>query len=137
MTKGDEILTRLRSLREDCEYSQDLIAKKIGINRTTYLRKEAGIIAITTDEWVRLSNILGVEVEYFFNLNDGKRAKDKKSRGGNRGTEEEDSEAEEGPLLRLYKTLTRRERAALITSLRSTLKDIKRKNVQQALNLLK
>ena len=67
MRNTEEILLRLRALRKEKAFRQDRLAMELGIDRTTYVRKEKGAIPITTDEWLKLASIMGKEPAYFFN----------------------------------------------------------------------
>lgn len=67
-----EILKRLRMLREAKKFTQDIIARQLRCDRTTYVRKENGLVPITTVEWIKISEFLNVPVAYFFY--DGKEA---------------------------------------------------------------
>lgn len=61
-----EILDRLRVVREAKMLSQDDLARRLGIDRTTYVRKENGRIPVTTEEWLKISRIIEEDVEFFF-----------------------------------------------------------------------
>ena len=61
-----EVLERLRALREELALNQDYLAKRVGVDRTTYVRKERGVIPITTEEWIKLAAAMDREPSYFF-----------------------------------------------------------------------
>lgn len=66
MLKTMEVLLRLKALREERELKQGYVAKRLGIDRTTYVRKEKGLIPITTEEWLKLAEALDEAPTYFF-----------------------------------------------------------------------
>ena len=123
MSSTKEILKRLKALREDLGLRQDQLAAKLGVDRSTYARKEQGAIPITTDEWLRIAVALDEDVvEFFRHDGDG---------GGSKPSD--DGKA----LLRLYTSLNMEERHSLAATLRLILKGIKRKKVRDALSRLK
>lgn len=61
-----EILGRLKSLRVAKGLRQADMAGLIGVDRSTYVRKERGAIPISTEEWLLLSAALGRNVSLFF-----------------------------------------------------------------------
>lgn len=61
-----EILGRLRSYRVAKGLRQADMAEQIGVDRSTYVRKERGSIPISTEEWFLLSAALGKDVSLFF-----------------------------------------------------------------------
>lgn len=65
--KFKNILERLHTLRKKCNLRQEDVATRLGIARTTYVRKEKGIIPINTEEWIKLSKIFNVDIVCFFN----------------------------------------------------------------------
>ncbi len=66
MLKVEDILKRLKELRKKKALKQDYIAKRLGIDRTTYVRKERGLIPITTREWLVLADVMSEDPSYFF-----------------------------------------------------------------------
>lgn len=66
MLKTKEVLLRLKALRVERELKQGYVAKRLGIDRTTYVRKEKGLIPITTEEWLKLAEALDETPSYFF-----------------------------------------------------------------------
>jgi transcriptional regulator with XRE-family HTH domain len=62
------VLQRLKILRKTQYFRQEDISKKLKIARSTYARKENGTIPITTEEWLKLADVMDVEVDYFFSI---------------------------------------------------------------------
>lgn len=124
MSDTTDILDRLRSLRRARALRQDFAAGVIGVDRTTYVRKEQGRIPITTEEWVRLASAMGVSPAYFFG--DGKAV-----------AEPERPVPGEIPLVRLFRALKNEEREEIASSLSLLLKGIRRRDVTEALGHLR
>lgn len=61
-----DILDRLKALRKELALRQESLAARLGVDRSTYVRKERGAIPITTDEWLKLAKALDREPSYFF-----------------------------------------------------------------------
>ncbi|MBI5598779.1 MAG: helix-turn-helix domain-containing protein [Deltaproteobacteria bacterium] len=123
MLSTKDILKRLRALREEKYLKQEFLARQLGIDRTTYIRKEKGRIPITTDEWLRLAQAMGRDLTYFF-LSDNAPA----ANGVTEGSEE--------LLVRLYRSLSIEEKQDLISCLRLILKGVKRKGVRDTIDML-
>ena len=119
-----EILKRLRDLREEMFLKQEDLARYLGIDRTTYIRKEKGYIPITTDEWLKLARAMEKDLAYFFRSDNASHGK------------EVVSEGKEKILLRLYRALSLEEKQDLVTCLRLVLKGVKRKEVRDTINML-
>ncbi len=62
----EEILARLKRTRKERFFTQEEVARKLMMSRTTYLKKEKGLIPITTDEWIKLSKIMKINLANFF-----------------------------------------------------------------------
>ena len=64
-------LEKLRSMREKAGYSQEFIAKKLNITKSTYSRKENGKLPISLDEARVLKTVLSLSkaqiMDIFFN----------------------------------------------------------------------
>ncbi len=115
------ILGRLRALREEKELRQGYIARRLGIDRTTYLRKELGLIPITTKEWLMLAVAMNEDPCYFFRI----------------PPEHADpARIAELALIELYRSLSRKEKKEIISGIRLILKGIRRKLVREALERL-
>ncbi|MBI5562402.1 MAG: helix-turn-helix transcriptional regulator [Deltaproteobacteria bacterium] len=119
MLNAKEILCRLRTLRKEKSIRQEYVAKRLGIDRTTYVRKEQGAIPITTDEWLKLARAMGKEPSYFF------------SRSG--ASEKKHAEKKERLLIELYRSLSREERAELLGVLSAAGKGPRKKDIKEAL----
>lgn len=55
--------TLIRSLREQCGFSQDAMSEKLGMSRITYIRLESGDRSPTVDELRRIAQILDISLE--------------------------------------------------------------------------
>jgi len=116
-----EVLERLRSLRRELDLRQDYLAERVGVDRTTYVRKERGAIPITTEEWVKLAAAMDREPSYFF-------AVDKTAKPG--------PGSKEALLLRLYRSLRPAEQEDLLCAVYLKCRSIRRKAVRDTLRLL-
>lgn len=124
MLDTTDILDRLRSLRRARALRQDFAAGAIGVDRTTYVRKEQGRIPITTAEWIRLADAMGVSPAYFFG-------------DGEAVVEPERPVPGEIPLVGLFRALKGDEREEVASALALLLKGIRRRDVTEALGHLK
>ncbi len=71
--KGDVMyLKRLRELREDNDYTQEFVSKKINMKREQYYRYESGKRDIPLDSLIILANLYKTSVDYILNLTDEK-----------------------------------------------------------------
>lgn len=57
------IQIKLISARKTKGYTQEKLAKQIGVEQTTLSRKEKGLSPISDDEWRRISSVLEVPIE--------------------------------------------------------------------------
>jgi len=112
-----KVLARLKALREMRSLGQCVLADTLGINRSTYVRKELGNIPITTEEWMKLAARMNVEPRYFFEVD---------SEFAN--TYED---AQDRALLALYHSLKATERHDLLTLIIIAFKGVKRKKVRE------
>lgn len=117
MLSKKEILARLKMLRVEKSLRQGHVARRLGIDRTTYVRKEQGAIPITTEEWLALAQTMEMEPSYFFNYPCA-------------------PEEKEQLLLKLYRSLSREERNDLIRNIKAALKGVRRKTVTDTLERL-
>lgn len=60
-----ELLKQIRKIRKEKGFTQENVAKEIEVERSTYVRKEAGSIPITTKEFMKIAQFL--EFSYEFN----------------------------------------------------------------------
>ncbi len=116
-------LKRLKDIRICKGLSQEHLARGLGVDRTTYIRKEQGLIPITTEEWLKIALTLDEEPAYFFSSKE-------------EGRSLVNVEEAERILLKLYRSLTPEEQQDMANSLRLMLKGIKRKKVREAVELL-
>lgn len=56
-------MNKLKGARVAKGYTQDCFGKAIGITLNTYNRKELGIVKFTTDEIIKISNLLEFTIE--------------------------------------------------------------------------
>jgi len=124
MTTGvRKVLMRLKALREQCSLSQSAVASRLGVNRTTYVRKEGGHIPITTEEWLKIAALLGVEPGYFFIVTEKR--------------PDEGADAYGVTLLALYRSLRAMEQRDLLTLIVIAFKGIRRKKVREKIARLR
>jgi transcriptional regulator with XRE-family HTH domain len=123
MLSTQEILERLRALRKEMLLNQERLAGELGIDRTTYIRKEKGKIPITTDEWIKIAEVMGKDAAYFFHTNNDNRANNK-------------AHNKEELLLKLFRSLNPEEKKDFVASIRLMLKGIQRKKVRDTLQTL-
>lgn len=63
-------LNKLRGLRVEKGYTQEYMAKLIGISLTSYQRKESGATQFTANELVKIAEVLEIDIkEIFFTHN--------------------------------------------------------------------
>ena len=55
---------RLRTLRKQCRLTQQQVADRLSLHRTTYTKYETGVVAPDREALVRLSELFGVSVDY-------------------------------------------------------------------------
>lgn len=124
MLTTKDILERLKRLREEKDLRQEHMARYLGIDRTTYVRKERGSIPITTDEWIKLAEAMEKDPSYFFRC----------SMSADKDPSIEDREA---LLLKLYRALTPEERDDFVCGIHLMLKGIRRKTVRETVERLR
>lgn len=66
------IYARIRSLREDRDWTQQRVADMLFINRRTYSAYENGVNAISPEILIRLAQIYETSVDYLLGLTDVK-----------------------------------------------------------------
>lgn len=119
-----KVLERLKSLREELALRQDSVARSVGIDRTTYLRKECGAVPITTEEWVKIAGAMGADPSYFFSACDS-------------GKPHSELAGRERLLIRLYRSLRPAEQDDMVSAVYFKCRHIRRKAVQDTLKLLR
>ncbi|HLE18133.1 MAG TPA: helix-turn-helix transcriptional regulator [Syntrophales bacterium] len=119
-----KVLKRLKSLREELALRQDYVAGRVGVDRTTYLRKEGGSVPITTDEWIKIAGAMGADPSYFFSSCDEIKPQPELA-------------PRERLLLRLYRSLRPAEQEDFVCAVYCKCRHIRRKAVQDSLKLLR
>ena len=63
---GSDIMQfkNLRAIREDRDIRQKEIAKILNVSQNTYSQYETGVIALTAEVLIKLSNYYGVSIDY-------------------------------------------------------------------------
>ena len=64
------IFKNLRSIREDNDIRQKEIAAYLNVSQNTYSQYETGVIALTADILIKLSEYYDVSVDYLLDLTD-------------------------------------------------------------------
>lgn len=62
----ETVLHRLRSMRTRKGFTQEDIAKVIGCSSEDYSKKERGLSAFTTEEWLKIADALKMHMALFF-----------------------------------------------------------------------
>ncbi len=65
---GDCMYKRIKDLRIDNEYKQNVIASYLGIDQTTYSRYENGILDIPSKTLKKLAEFYGVTIDYLLEI---------------------------------------------------------------------
>lgn len=60
----------LRSIREDMDIKQKEIAKILNISQNTYSQYETGVIALTAEVLIKLSDYYNVSIDYLLDRTD-------------------------------------------------------------------
>lgn len=60
----------LRGIREDRDIKQKDIAKVLNVSQNTYSQYETGIISLTAEVLIKLSDYYGVSVDYLLDRTD-------------------------------------------------------------------
>ena len=64
------LLPRLRDLREDRDWKQEEVARRIGVKQTTYSKYELGKINVPLNILIQLAEIYQVSLDYLTGLSD-------------------------------------------------------------------
>lgn len=64
---------RLRDLREDMDWSQSQVAKKLAMSQTGYSKYETGENDVPTHVLLRLADLYGTSVDYLLGRTDERR----------------------------------------------------------------
>ena len=67
---GEKMFKRIRDLREDRDFTQKQLAKKLNCSQQVYSNYELGQRDIPTDILIKLSKIYNVSVDYILGLSD-------------------------------------------------------------------
>ena len=67
------LLPRLRDLREDRDWKQEEVARRIGVKQTTYSKYELGKINVPLGILIQLAEIYQVSLDYLTGLSDDPR----------------------------------------------------------------
>lgn len=119
-----KVLKRLKSLREELDLRQGYLAASVGVDRSTYVRKEGGSVPITTEEWIRIAGAMGADPSYFFSACDEKKPRMELA-------------PRERLLVRLYRSLRPAEQDDLVSAVYFKCRHIRRKAVQDTLRFLR
>lgn len=65
---GEKMFKRIRDLREDHDFTQKQLAKKLNCSQQVYSNYELGQRDIPTDILIKLSKIYNVSVDYILGL---------------------------------------------------------------------
>ena len=68
----------MSDLREDSDYSQNVVASKLGISQTMYSRYERGATELPVRHLLALCKLYKVSADYLLGLDDVKDRKNKK-----------------------------------------------------------
>ncbi len=60
----------LRSIREDRDIKQKDIAKVLNVSQNTYSQYETGVISLTAEVLIKLSDFYGVSIDYLLDRTD-------------------------------------------------------------------
>ncbi|MBQ6708243.1 MAG: helix-turn-helix transcriptional regulator [Clostridia bacterium] len=58
----------LRAIREDRDIKQKEIAQFLNVSQNTYSQYETGVIALTAEVLIKLSEFYGVSIDYLLDL---------------------------------------------------------------------
>lgn len=66
------IFKNLRNIREDSDLKQKDLAAVLNVSQNTYSQYETGVIALTADILIKLSDYYGVSIDYLLDRTDKK-----------------------------------------------------------------
>lgn len=61
---------RIRDLREDKDFNQEMLAKLLNVSQATYSRYETGQLDIPSSALIKLANYYKISVDYLLGLTD-------------------------------------------------------------------
>lgn len=73
-----DYIRRMSDLREDSDYSQNVVASELGISQTMYSRYERGATELPVRHLLALCKLYKVSADYLLGLDDVKDRKNKK-----------------------------------------------------------
>ena len=60
----------LKAMREDKDIKQKELAKLLNVSQNTYSQYETGVISLTAEVLIKLSDYYGVSIDYLLNRTD-------------------------------------------------------------------
>ena len=66
------VFKNLRAIREDNDIKQKEVAKVLNVSQNTYSQYENGVIALTAEVLIKLSDFYGVSIDYLLDRTDKK-----------------------------------------------------------------
>lgn len=67
------VFKNLRAIREDNDLRQSDIAKILNVSQNTYSQYENGVIALTAEVLIKLSDYYGVSIDYLLDRTDNRK----------------------------------------------------------------
>ncbi len=67
------VFKNLRAIREDNDLRQSDIAKILNVSQNTYSQYENGVIALTAEVLIKLSDFYGVSIDYLLDRTDNRK----------------------------------------------------------------
>lgn len=67
------VFKNLRAIREDNDLRQRDIAKILNVSQNTYSQYENGVIALTAEVLIKLSDFYGVSIDYLLDRTDNRK----------------------------------------------------------------
>lgn len=64
------VFKNLRSIREDRDIRQKELAKYLNVSQNTYSQYETGVISLTAEVLIKLSDYYGVSIDYLLDRTD-------------------------------------------------------------------
>jgi len=75
MRELHQILRRIASIRKEKEFTQARVAEALGLERSTYVRKEKGTIPLTLKDLLLIIEFLDIQPETLFKTSHSKKCK--------------------------------------------------------------
>lgn len=110
---------RLRILRKQCHLTQQAVADRLQIHRTTYNKYEAGSVTPDQQGLVRLASIFGVTVDYLLGCHD----EEQTPMVANEEEANMTLNLQERVLLQLFRQMDRQQRNELVASAQNTFRN--------------